>query len=98
MGLFLILGGCCCRPLNCPPAPCLACPSPDSQPANVPIGVGRAQFFPVPTRPVFSRRSDLPDGIEIQAVPLQPSIELIPTPQPEGALPQLSSKQDTHLR
>ena len=52
-----------CNPgLGCLVKPCLSQSLPAPQMSNAPTGGGHSRFFPVPTRPAFSRRAAVPRG------------------------------------
>lgn len=66
-------------------------------------GAGRSRFFPVPTRPVFSKRGGSLATIKEMLVPSSLNLEVIPVPPPSGSpssgpsIPEAATKT-AHLR
>lgn len=66
-------------------------------------GAGRSRFFPVPTRPVFSKRGGSLGAIKETLVPPSFNLEVIPVPPPSDPPPSErsateASAKTTHLR
>ena len=76
---------------------CLTQASPDTHSAMPAADSGRSRFFPVPTRPVFSKRGGPTGTIEEFLVPPSPSLEVIPPPPPDGWKPTEPSKQTAYF-